>query len=107
MEKIDGLIVIREYLKDETDEFGNVSKIKVVVCRENTYTEKKKESNKRYIDSHREKVTNYVSNYIKNKCQTDPEFHEKVKEQKREYYYRAKEKRRLKNEEDAKKNKDE
>lgn len=105
MEKIDGLIVIKEYYKDEVDESGNVSKIKVVVCRENTYTESKKESNKRYVNNNREKVSNYLSGYIKNRYQNDPEFKEKIKEQKRQSYYKMKEKKKMEKEEVEKKEK--
>lgn len=107
MEKVDGYIVIREYYKDELDESGNVTKVKVVLCRENTYTESRKESNKRYVNNNREKVSNYLSSYIKNRYQTDPEFKEKIKEQKRQSYYKMKELKKQEKENEKKTSKEE
>ncbi len=98
---IDGLSIVHEYFKDEINESGEITRIKVIVCKEKKeckkekvkgYTESQKESNKRYVNNNRDKVYKYISSYVKNRCENDDEYHEKIKEQKRAYYHRKKEK---------------
>ncbi len=102
---LDDLTILHEYFTNETNELGESIKVKVVICKEkekakikekvkgHTYTESQKESNKRYVNNNRDKVYKYISCYVKNRCEEDPEYHEKIKEQKRAYYHRKKEKK--------------
>ncbi len=106
---IDGLTIVHEYFKDEINELGEITKIKVIVCKENTdhklkmkgytYTDSKKEGNKRYVNNNREKVNKYISEYVKNRCENDQEYQERLREQKRLYYHRKKEKKMINNNE--------
>lgn len=96
----DSLIVVREYFKDELDETGNPIKVKVIVCKEKVsyYTESAKKSIKKYYEANKEKIQEYNNAFTKKKCESDPEYLEKLRKQKRESYHRNKLKKQMEKE---------
>lgn len=68
-------IIVETFLERSGDQEQTV-----IVVKEKTYNEKKKESIYKYRDENREKINEKRRQKYKEKCDTDPEFRKKLNE---------------------------
>jgi len=91
MNDINKLKIINENIEYEEDENGNKYKVIIrTVEKENKTYESIKKAVKKYQENNKEKVNKNIADWKRNKYQNDPEFREKQKQMRREYYNRKK-----------------
>jgi hypothetical protein len=83
--------LVKEEIRNETDENGNT---KIIIMKyfekKNKYAENIKKANKAYHERNKETINKKIVEWQKLKYQNDPEYREKMKEKRREYYKRKK-----------------
>jgi hypothetical protein len=85
----------KKYINEETiyeiDNHGIEQKVIVrTIMKENKYIESIKKANKAYHERNKETINKKIVEWQKLKYQNDPEYREKMKEKRREYYHRKK-----------------
>jgi hypothetical protein len=81
--------------KEFIDEVGDKIKeriiIKIIYVKDSRYKERLKESQKKYYENNKSKVTNYIKEYSNERYKNDEEYRERIKEQRRQDYAKKKE----------------
>ena len=85
-------IVIKEIVKNEIDENGHQTTLKIIICKE-PISEKIKDSKRKFYLENKEKLNKMNIEYVKERSKNEPEFLERIREIKRNSYHRQKEKK--------------
>ncbi len=97
--ELDNKDIIREEENiEETeyiDEVGTKIKeriiIKIVYIKDVSYKNRIKDSQRKYYENNKDKVTNYIKEYSNERYKTDEEYRDKIKQKRREDYAKKKE----------------
>lgn len=87
---------IQEEIYYETDENGMKCKVivktilKTIIKESNNELNCYQRASKKYKEQNKEKVRKQIVEWQKNKYQTDPEYREKIKQRRKDYYYKQK-----------------
>ncbi len=81
----------KEYINEVGDKIKERIIIKIIYVKDSRYKERLKESQKKYYENNKDKVSNYIKGYKNDRYKNDEEYREKVKQKRREDYKRKKE----------------